>query len=64
MQWNYVNHVIRAIYTTLQKKITVGNCDRDTFFLKGHKIIFFHQVASFTFMSPMEANSDGKLMTA
>lgn len=34
------------------------------FCLKGHKIVFFHQVTSFTFMSPMEANSDGKLMTA
>jgi len=34
------------------------------FCLKGHKIIFFLQVASFMFKSRMEANSDGKLMTA
>jgi len=64
MQLNYANSAIRAIYTKLQKKITVGNCDSDTFCLKGYKIIFFHQIASFTFMSPMEAKSDGKLMTA
>jgi hypothetical protein len=30
MQLNHANSAIRAIYTKLRKKITVGDCDSDT----------------------------------